>query len=184
MSISTVELNSPESVWVDRGGKTLGYFCQKKPVRVDRALIKQLVANSRELGGKDLRLCLHESPDSDFHEMIILQYKDRFYRPHKHLKKGESYHSLLGELGALAFDHEGKVIDSCRLSAGGENLIYRVGTDMYHGVVPLSEIVVYHETKPGPFITPGDSVFPAWAPEPADEVKAHAYMQTLQKVFA
>ena len=42
---------------------------------------------------------------------------------------------------------------------------------MYHAVMPLSDLVIYHESKPGPFTGEGDSIYPSWAPDESNENK-------------
>ncbi len=165
--LSYVDLDDPESVWVDKGGRSLGFFCQKKPVRVDHALIQELKNASASIDNKNVRLCLHESADSLFHEMIILERRGNYYRPHKHLAKGESHHIIEGTLAIFIFEQDGVLVDSCVLEPQG-NLIYRVGADMYHTIIPLTDLIIYHESKPGPFLRREDSVFPDWAPDGGD----------------
>jgi len=178
--LSSVDLRDPESVWIDEGGRSLGFFCQKKPVRVDGDLIQELKNVSARLDGKNLRLCLHESPDAAFHEMIILEHRSNYYRPHKHLVKGESYHIMEGSQGVFIFDEDGAVLDACVLEPQG-NCIYRVGPNMYHAVMPLTDLIIYHESKPGPFVREGDSVFPYWAPDGTDLQQAAKFIDQLKQ---
>ena len=180
MALSSVDLQDSESVWVDEGGRSLGYFCQKKPVKVDEELIQKLKDTSARLDGKNLRLCLHEGPDAAFHEMIILERRSNYYRPHKHMSKGESYHIMEGSQAVFIFDEQGKVIDACVLEPQG-SFIYRVGPNMYHAVMPLSDLIIYHESKPGPFIREGDSVFPDWAPDGTDPQEVVEFVDKLQQ---
>lgn len=182
MSLSSVDLNDLNSVWLNEGGRSIGYFCQNKPVRVDQDLINELREISVRLDGKNLRLCLHESPDSEFHEMVILERRSNYYRPHKHLAKGESYHIIEGTQGVVIFDQDGTVIDRCILEPRG-NTIYRVGANMFHAVMPLSDLIIYHEAKPGPFIPEKDSVFPKWAPDGSNPGEVAAFVAKLIQGF-
>jgi hypothetical protein len=50
---------------------------------------------------------------------------------------------------------------------------------MYHAVMPVTQQVIYHESKPGPFTGVGDSLFPAWAPEHTNMAGVTAYMAAL-----
>lgn len=178
MSLSKIELYNPDSVWIDEGGRAIGFFCKRRPAHVNTDLIDELkVAADRY--GKNVRLCLHDGPDAEFHEMVILERQGKYYRPHKHLTKGESFHILEGMMGAFAFDDQGNIQDACVLKPDG-NFIYRVETNMYHAVMPLTEQIIYHESKPGPFLGDGDSIFPEWAPDGDDEQKIHSYIQKLR----
>jgi hypothetical protein len=60
--------------------------------------------------------------------------------------------------------------------------IYRVEAGAYHGILPLSEIVLFHENKPGPFRGPADNIMAPWAPEPEDLKAAVAYRRRLENL--
>ena len=46
---------------------------------------------------------------SKYHDMVILQQKKNFYKPHKHLRKGETYHIIKGSMICILFNVYGKV---------------------------------------------------------------------------
>lgn len=158
-SISAIRLDDPESVSADEGERSVAYFCKKLPARVDHELITRLKGVFKKLGDRNLRLCLHSGPDALFHEMIIFERRGKYYRPHKHADKGETFHIIEGEMGAFSFDDSGHIIDACTLSLE-TNLIYRVKVNAYHAVLPVSDYVIYHESKPGPFIGQGTAFIP------------------------
>ena len=177
---STVRLDDSASTRRDDSGKSVAFFCQRLPARVDQDLLEQLkrIARDPATGGKNVRLCLHDGPGAAFHEMVILERKGRYYRPHKHLTKGESYHLIEGSMAAFIFEDDGTIADACVLDPS-DRFLYRVGTNMYHAILPLSDWIVYHESKPGPFTGEGDSVYPAWAPDGRDASAVAAYVRTL-----
>lgn len=175
-----IDLSDPACARIDRQGRSLAILCMKKPVLVDQKLIDELKSMSKELNGADLRLCLHSDISDTFHEMIILQHYGRYYPPHKHRDKGESYHIIEGELGALVFDDEGVVTASTVLGRSGQ-IIYRVGENTFHTVLPLSDFVIYHESKSGPFVRETDSIFPDWAPDGKDIPASTAFREKLEK---
>lgn len=179
-ALSSVHLDDPDSVWVDEGGRSLGFFCKKTPVRVDKELIEELKEKSARIGNQNLRLCLHEAPNAAFHDMINLQHRGPYYRPHKHISKAESYHIIEGSMACFVFDEDGQVVDANILEPTG-NLLYRVGVDMYHAVVPLTALLIYHECKPGPFLPEGDSIFASWSPDGNDLEQALEYSGNLLK---
>ena len=182
MKSSTVTLGDPGSVWIDQKAKTLAYFCISNPVRVDEEILAELKEISAKNGDTNVRLCLHEGPDAEFHEMVILERRSNYYRPHKHLAKGESYHIIEGTQGVVIFDQDGTVIDRCILEPRGDT-IYRVGANMFHAVMPLSDLIIYHEAKPGPFIPEKDSVFPKWAPDGSNPGEVAAFVAKLIQGF-
>lgn len=175
MTLSTVLLNDPNDVRLDDQGRTPAYFCRTLPKRIDLALINELKTESSQRGNTNIRLCLHSSPDADFHSMLILEYQGGFYPPHKHLNKGESFHIIEGRLGVFAFNGEGVIVDAVSLSPD-EILIYRIELGMFHCIRPLTEFVIYHESKPGPFLGTADSIIPDWAPNIDDEQKFDEYL--------
>ena len=180
MSLSKINLEDSQSVRFDNAGRSAAYFCLNDPVKIDGELIAELKDSAHRLGDNNVRLCLHDSPDASFHEMINLEHRGKYYRPHKHSEKGESYHIIEGKMAAFIFDENGTVVDSNVLEGDG-NFLYRVGTNMYHAVLPLSELIIYHESKIGPFQRTGDSIFPEWAPDGTDQAEADSYIGNLVK---
>lgn len=179
ISSSSISLHDPTSVCIDESGVTPGYFCLQKPVRVDRVLIEELKQISIDRGYKNMRLCLHESANADFHDMIILEYRSVYNRPHKHASKGETYHMIEGVQGLFIFDQNGMVTDACTLDQG-TNFMFRVDKNMYHMVMPISELVIYHESRLGPFKREVDSIFAEWAPDGGDPKTTIEYLELMR----
>jgi len=177
MKLSTVSLLEPDGVKLreDTGAKSVSFFCLTRPVHVDQVLFDEMKRVSVQRGGRNVRLCLHSRPEDNHHDMIVLERSGKYYRPHKHMKKGECFHVIEGQLGLLVFDEMGSALDATALGAGE---VYRIAVDMYHAVMPLSDTVIYHESKPGPFLGEGDSIYPDWAPlaEDAESVEAFQAM--------
>ena len=98
---------------------------------------------------KDLRICLHENSLDKHHDMIILQQKKNFYLPHKHLKKGETYHIIKGSMASILFNNNGKIKKIIKLV---KDDIFRTPLNTYHTMLPLTKFVIYHESKIGPFL--------------------------------
>ena len=182
MSLSKIRLTDPGSIRVDTSGRAIGFFCVGLPARVDRELIKELKEMAANYQGKNIRLCLHSGPEATFHTMIILEHKGRYYRPHKHLEKGECFHILEGRMAVFAFDDQGEIIDACCLDPE-RIFMYKVQVDMYHAVMPLTQTVIYHESKLGPFLGDTDSIFPAWAPDGTNEEDVSEYNRRLLKLL-
>ncbi|MBI3320403.1 MAG: cupin fold metalloprotein, WbuC family [Candidatus Omnitrophica bacterium] len=180
--MSTVVLDDPASVWQDPTAKTQAWFCRRLPVRVDQSLLAELKRVAVGLGNQNVRLCLHESPRTRFHDMIILEHPGKYYRPHKHPTRSESFHAIEGTLGVFVFNAQGEVADACVLSPEG-TVVYRVGVNMYHAVLPLSLRVIYHESNPGPFLGEGNSVYPDWAPDGRQPQAVTEYTKRLRNAL-
>ena len=108
----------------------------------------------------DVRICLHKSRKDKHHDMIILQQKKNFYPPHKHLKKGETYHIIKGSMACVLFSDKGKIKKICKIK---KNNIFRTPVNVFHTMLPISKYVIYHESKSGPFLKKNDSIFSKWS---------------------
>lgn len=147
----------------DLTAHSISFFAIDQTVVVDDAVIDALIIESANNGNRPARICLHTMPDADFHEMVVLESRGHYFPPHRHPFKGESLHLIEGELGVFTFDDRGAVLSATVLGRDG-NRIARVGTNVWHHTMPLTRTVIYHETKPGPFLGPRDRDFAPWAP--------------------
>jgi len=164
----------------DKNAKTLSFFCTKDLVMINRDIISQLVEKTKNNGNCDIRISLHKSPLEDFHNMIILQNKNNYYRPHRHQRKVESYQMIKGKMGIFIFNDDGELLESNVLSTG-KNFIYRISANAWHVSIPLTEFVIFHESKLGPFLGKDDSIFPKWAPDGSDPYTAKNFFASLLK---
>jgi len=174
MKLSTISILNPdpEKVFQDMTAKSISFFCLQRPVYIGSNLIKEMKDISRAEGGCNVRVCLHSEPESKHHDMVVLENKNKYYPPHKHEEKGECFHVIDGKLGILAFDDYGTIIDANLLEKGD---IYRIEIGMYHAIIPVSDIVIYHESKPGPFLGGEDSIIPFWAAAEEDTKAVENY---------
>ncbi len=173
-----LNLKNPHCFFEDTTGRSVAYFCQLKNAKVNADLIKELKAISSEIGNRNARLCLHDGPDATFHDMIIIEKKENYYRPHMHLKKEESRHIIEGKMANFIFDKNGQVIDICMFERVS-NFAFRISEGFYHASIPLTDTVIYHETKPGPFMGKTDSIFPYWAPDGSNSDEVDVYKKML-----
>lgn len=176
--ISRIDLADETMVRVEETARAVGLFCRRSPALVDAATIAALKRCAARYPTKNVRLCLHASPEARFHSMVIHERKGTFYPPHRHVEKGENWHIVEGRMAVFTFDAAGGVTDARRL--GGEaGLIYQVDPNVYHTVVALTDAVIYHETKLGPFLGTADSLTPAWSPDPSDAESVRSYVAWL-----
>ena len=182
MTLSSISLLAPDPAKLreDLGAKSVSFFCLQRPVYVNAALLAEMKEVSLQRGRRNVRICLHAAPEDDHHDMVVLERSGNYYRPHKHAAKGECFHVVDGKLGLLAFDEMGAVRDATVLGAGD---IYRIAVGMYHAVMPLSDPVIYHESKPGPFLGEGDSIYPDWAAADSDADAIAAYTAMARAQF-
>ncbi|PCI42189.1 MAG: cupin [Rhodospirillaceae bacterium] len=148
----------------------------------DLAQIKNMALSSAR--GR-ARLCAHHNGGDPLHEMLIALVKDNYIRPHKHPGKTESFHMIEGRLMIVIFNDDGKVLQCVHLSAptcpspDEQAFYYRLAIPMYHTVIPMTEVAVFHETTNGPF-RPEDTFFADWSPSESDDKSVQsAYIQEI-----
>lgn len=163
---------------VDNSGQSVGIFTNALPIHVDWDFVNELKQMAIDQTDKSIRLCLHDGPDALFHTMIIIQKKGSYYRPHKHREKSECFHIIEGSMAVVCFSDDGSVIDG-RYLQSDQTFMYRVAENMYHTVIPITPIVVYHESKVGQFVKESDSTLAPWAPVGTDQTENDAYYETL-----
>lgn len=130
-------------------------------VNIDSLIVGELVEQAIEYN-KNARICLHLSPEDQFHSMIICELEGNYFPPHIH-KKAESICVLQGLIMVFIFHESGELIDKYLLQGNFQAIIH-LPANTWHMIIPLSKFVVYHETKLGPFLGESDRKFAPWAP--------------------
>ena len=143
----------------DKKAKSRSFFFKNENLVFNKKFISFLEKNYLRYK-KDIRICMHKKPSDKHHDMIILQQKKNFYLPHKHLKKGETYHIIKGKMLCVLFNNSGKIKSKSIIR---KNNIFRTPLNTFHTMAPLTKYVIYHESKTGPFLKKADSIFPVWA---------------------
>lgn len=157
-SIYKLKLNNKSSVIIDHTGKSIACFAVKDNVSIDKNIVEELKNLSVKLGRTDIRICMHNNRDSELHNMINLIYKKKNNIPHKHLYKSECYHIIEGRMILTIFKNNGEIIDEFLLDPK-KNFLFRIGINTFHTTVPDTDFVIFHESRSGPFLKEGDSVF-------------------------
>lgn len=173
-----VNLSKEIGVIQDKEARSLSFYCTEDTVEIDDDIIDQLVEISNRNGNCDARISLHTDPGDNFHDMIILQHSGRYLRPHRHTAKGETCHIIRGAVAFFVFDDDGSVAEAS-IIGGNSGIVFRSGPDLWHTVIPVTEVAVYHESKPGPYLKQNDSVYPDWAPDGYKDDEAAKFMEDL-----
>ena len=163
---------------IDVDSKSLSFFNDKKlNININRDLINEIknIAFTKKI---NLRFNLHSKSNEDFHNMIIFQWADSYIRPHKHLYKAETCHMIEGQQQIIILDENGKNIDNCNMSTEN-NIIYRINKNTYHTSYILGDYVIFHESKPGPYLGDQDSIYPKWSPIPEDKDNVQNFMNKI-----
>jgi cupin fold WbuC family metalloprotein len=106
--------------------------------------------------------------------------KGTYVQPHRHLKppKDESFLALRGSGCVVTFDDAGAVLERHYIGEGGAAIGVDIASGVWHTVIPVSEVLVCYEVKPGPWDPSTDKEFAAWAPaEGSPEIES--YVATL-----
>jgi cupin fold WbuC family metalloprotein len=141
----------------DLSAKSLSWYPETTPVEVSNKLIDCLEKRSIE-GGLNARVCLHQSPNSALHEMIICQRSDQVHPPKRHFDRDKTFLVLRGKLLISLFDNLGSVIKSWVLEPlpNSGQISIRIPAGMFHCDFALSDTAVHLETTLGPFSTKFD----------------------------
>ncbi|HXP93269.1 MAG TPA: WbuC family cupin fold metalloprotein [Candidatus Binatia bacterium] len=131
---------------------------------------------------KRSRLCMHRTPEDIVHEMLIVQHKDGYIRPHRHANKSESFAVVEGAVAVVIFEDDGSVKTVLELTAPSRqgSFFYRMPAQLWHGFVLRSEWIAFHESAQGPF-DPRSTEFPNWAPDGRDADEAQRYLTQLER---
>lgn len=114
-------------------------------------LKRQCLQNPR---GK-ARICLHESADELFQEMLIALRPETLNSPHKHLRGGgKSYKIVEGSMNVVIYDNQLREVKRILLSSDDVTALQcyaRVPEHVWHTVKVISDPCVFLEAKTGPF---------------------------------
>ena len=142
--------------------KSLTYFFKGKLQNV--ILTKDLIKKGKIISNflnKNLRINLHKSVKSNYHDMIIFQRRGTHVLPHKHPIGGETIHMIEGKLKVILFDQKGKLVKTVIMEKN-KNFIFRVSGKIFHSYKIISKLAIYHEDKNGPFIKDSGIIYPKW----------------------
>ena len=133
-----------------KNNKNLVYYPKKKNkfLVISKTLLKDVISIAKK-SKKNIFLCLHNHPEEKFHNMVIFLWKGTHYTKHRHSHKEEIINMIHGKK-KINFHNKKKIIDKIILDTK-KNSIIRINKNKLHSVEVLSNFVIYHEIKPGPF---------------------------------
>ena len=139
--------------------------------------VDQITEIARKSDRRRARICTHRNKTDSLHNMMIALCNDTYVRPHKHIKKPETFHVVKGRMKIVIFEDYGRVKDVIKLGnyLSKTGFFYRLDGDEYHTVIPLSEFVVFHESTTGPFRRE-NTLYAEWSPEESDKVGCKHFM--------
>lgn len=130
-----------------------------------------------------IRLCSHPVLTDVLHEMLIVLKKNVYVPPHKHPGKSESIHIIEGIVDVVVFNDDGSISQVLPLGEYGSGRIFylRMNSSVYHTLLIRSELLVFHETKNGPF-QKDDNQFALWSPDISDPESCKRYVEQLKEL--
>jgi cupin fold WbuC family metalloprotein len=157
------------------------FYPGEDPVLVGASDIDRLKRTARTSPRKRARLCTHQTPADQLHQMLITLPREAYVRPHKHVGKSESMTILQGEADLILFHDDGRVRQVIPLGPleSKKHFYYRTAQAVYHTLIVRSEVLVFQEVTDGPFRRE-QTVFPDWAPDDTDESSARSFNARFQ----
>jgi len=140
----------------DKEANSLSFFYKTSNPIITDDIMKELKRIAFETK-QNIRLNLHKSPYSPIHNMVIFHWKNTYVRPHKHISKSETCHLIEGEQLFITFDDNIGIKNKFYMDK--QNFFFKTDINQYHMNIPLSEYVIFHEIKTGPFEKMNDSIF-------------------------
>ena len=66
-----------------------------------------------------------------------------------------------GSQRIYTFNNKGKIVENVIMDAK-KNIVFRIDKNTFHSSKIISKYVIFHESKPGPYLGKLDSIFPNW----------------------
>jgi cupin fold WbuC family metalloprotein len=145
------------------------FYCDSKFKQLNHKSFEFLLSRSSQNKRRRCRVCTHNEPNSNMHEMFIMHRHGNYVPIHKHLKSEESSLILKGEGALICYEDNGQVAEVIYLNSDvtkGCNYL-RVPVGQYHSLYIESDVFYFKETIEGPFIR-GNYQEANWTPQEAD----------------
>jgi cupin fold WbuC family metalloprotein len=130
---------------------------------------------------KVVRVCMHQSPEDDLHNMVIAHPRDWYVRPHANLAKTKAYHIIRGSMLFVGFDNDQNEL--FRFTLDEVNPVFRLQKGVFIFIWALSDVCIFHEVAIGPFEREKDTVFASWAPTTEDFDAKDEYIEEVIKGY-
>ncbi len=144
-------------------------FVSGEVVKINKNNIEIMKENARNNEISKFRYCFHKNENAGMQEMLFLQGKEVYGRPHKHIEFAETQVLIEGNGIAIIFDEKGKIKQCFKISLS-DYRIWRFEKNVYHMLIPLSKEIIIFEAREGSF-NAESSVFPEWEPSNESAIK-------------
>ncbi len=143
-------------------------FISGETVKICNHDIDIMKQNAQSNKTTKFRYCFHENEKAGMQEMLFLQGRDVYGKPHKHAEFAETQVLVEGKGVAVTFYENGDIKQCFKISLN-DYRVWRFERNLYHMIVPLSEEIVIFEAREGQF-KEGSNIFPEWMPTSKEEV--------------
>mgnify|MGYP006206225081 CR=1 FL=1 len=139
---------------------------------VNHEMIEEIKYEALQSSRHMARLLMHLSHEDTVQEMLIAMGRDCLVTPNRAIGKSESLQIVEGRLLLIIFDIDGNVVRGEEMAPQGDSCssIYRLNSTPWHTMIPLTEMVVVHETLQGPFESSSEPI-PSWIPSDSASMK-------------
>ena len=130
------------------------FFKNQDIIKINRQSLDKIKEEAARAPLRRSRYCLHHNTTDTVQEMVIAFCRDSVVPVHRHKNKSESFHIIEGRVELIFFTDQAEIIDRFEMGPidSGLPFVYRLASEKWHMVRPLTEMVVIHETISGPFI--------------------------------
>src|SRR3989338_10732596 len=158
------------------------YYQENTIVKINDQFVDYLEVLAINPTLQRIRLCTHTNDQEILQEMIIVLKKEGYIRPHKHLKKSESFHIIKCMLDVVIFKDEGEILEVIHMGDyhSGKSFYYRLSGPYFHTLILRTEYVVLHEATSGPFCK-DETVYAMWSPAQEDKKLTNDFMLNLEQ---
>jgi cupin fold WbuC family metalloprotein len=139
---------------------------------INPEMVENIKEEARKSSSLIARLLMHLSHEDPVQEMLIAMCRGCAVAPNRALGRSESLQVVEGEIMLIMFDENGEVIQRVEMGSPGSDkaFLYRFTSTPWHTMVPLTEMVMVHETLQGPFVQSSETP-PEWIPQDPTELK-------------
>lgn len=157
-------------------------FSNESRVNLTKLDILKLIDLAKDNKRERIRFCSHSSSDDIIHEMFIVQPKEAYIKPHKHINKIESMLVLHGEVDCVLFDEDANITNKIEMGnfESGKTFYNSIKTEQCHSLLIKSDWLVFLEITKGPF-NRDDTVYTNWSPEENDLIAVNNFIKKLKE---
>ena len=144
----------------------------KELLFINNELVEQIVGEARQSQRHMARILMHFDHEDLVQEMLIAMGRNCAVMPNRSVGRSESLQVVQGELLLVIFDDNGNVVKRIEMGPAGSDkvFLYRLSSTPWHTMIPLTKMIVVHETLEGPFKQSSEPL-PDWVPGDSESLK-------------